>query len=245
MQKRQKYLLFLKIPATNAGGKKVSSMKPWKKFRRDNRAAMGIGTLIIFIAVVLVAAVAAGVLIQTSGFLQQKAASTGRVSTEQVASGIMVTSVVGNITSVPGGAVNALAIYVEPNAGSSDIDLNTAVLSLSNETIEVQMRYNSSKFTSQSGYGNIFDGSLSAWNNLGATEFGLIVLQDEDSSISATAPTINKGDKVIITVNVNSAFSNIEERTKITGQIRPEFGAPGIIEFTTPPAYTRSVVTLQ
>ena len=163
MQKRQKYLLFLKIPATNAGGKKVNSMKPWKKFRRDNRAAMGIGTLIIFIAVVLVAAVAAGVLIQTSGFLQQKAASTGRVSTEQVASGIMVTSVVGNITSVPGGAVNALAIYVEPNAGSSDIDLSKAVVSLNDGNKKVTFTYNSSAYDDVStGYSDIFS-TTNAW----------------------------------------------------------------------------------
>ena len=222
-----------------------------KYLRKRSRAAMGIGTLIIFIAMVLVAAVAAGVLIQTSGFLQQKAAATGRSSTEQVASGLAVAQVVGHVDSVPGGKIDLLAIYIEPNAGSADIDLSTAVLTLSNESVEAQMKYNSNLFVdnADTGYSNIFNTSLAAWTNgnvtVNATTFGIIVLQDEDGSLTASYPTLNRGDKVIITVNASAAFGGIEERTDVTGEVRPEFGAPGVIEFTTPPAYTDTIVTLQ
>ena len=48
------------------------------------KAEMGVETLIIFISMILVAAVAAGVLIQTAGSLQEKSLSTGDQATAQI-----------------------------------------------------------------------------------------------------------------------------------------------------------------
>ncbi|ACS34035.1 flagellin [Thermococcus gammatolerans] len=218
---------------------------------KNRRGAVGIGTLIVFIAMVLVAAVAAAVLINTSGFLQQKASSTGRQSTEQVASGIQVMRVTGHYDGSSG--IDKLAIYVTPNAGSSGIDLSNTRIVLSNGDKQAILKFAKNNVTSTLP-SNIFDTSLTAWDYInyggtkGYTYYGIIVVQDYDGSLteSTTTPTLNKGDIAILTVDVNGLFgASIDVRKHITGQVVPEFGAPGVIDFTTPSTYTTDVVELQ
>ena len=62
------------------------------------RGQVGIGTLIVFIAMVLVAAIAAGVLLNTSGALADRAEQTSRDSTDRVSNRLMVVSAYGHVT---------------------------------------------------------------------------------------------------------------------------------------------------
>lgn len=96
---------------------------------KDERGQVGIGTLIVFIAMVLVAAIAAGVLINTAGFLQSQAEATGQESTDLVSDRIEVVSATGIITSnADDGELSEIRVVVTTAPGASDIDLNETVI---------------------------------------------------------------------------------------------------------------------
>jgi len=90
--------------------------------KRNERGQVGIGTLIVFIALVLVAAIAAGVLINTAGFLQTQAEQTGEDSSSQVANNINVIGEVGDVNSDASG-VNVTRLTVQRSPGSDNVDL--------------------------------------------------------------------------------------------------------------------------
>jgi len=58
----------------------------------DKVAAIGIGAMIVFIALILVAAVAAAVIIQTAEALQQNAQQTGDDTADNMAGKVMINS---------------------------------------------------------------------------------------------------------------------------------------------------------
>ncbi|NJE10648.1 flagellin [Thermococcus sp. MAR1] len=220
------------------------------------RGAVGIGTLIVFIAMVLVAAVAAAVLINTSGYLQQRAEATGRQTTKEVASGLKIDSVIGYVDGTTKN-ISMIAIQVSPNAGSEPIDLSQAKLIINNGTKLAVLKYGGTlvSIDDTTGLnGKIFDSTQDPWSTIGASNFGIIVVQDEDGSLSGSSPTLNAGDIVILAVKADAVFGNsangggkgIGTRTEITIEVRPEFGAPGYAKVITPPSYgTDTIIELK
>ena len=106
-----------------------------------DKGSIGIGAMIVLIAMVLVAGIAASVLIQTSTTLESQALATGRETTAEVSCGVAVVGVYGNNSS---GAIQHLAITVRTRAGSDDIDLAETVVELSNSSIKSFLTYDDS-----------------------------------------------------------------------------------------------------
>ena len=111
-------------------------------FNDNDRGQVGIGTLIVFIAMVLVAAIAAGVLINTAGLLQSQAEATGEESAEQVSDRVQVSTVIGEAdeftagegdgSTLPTGAeeerIDGVSLTVSRSPGAGDINLENVII---------------------------------------------------------------------------------------------------------------------
>jgi flagellin FlaB len=224
------------------------------RFIKNNKAA-GIGALIVFIAMVLVAGIAASVLIQTSNLLESQAYTTGRETTKEVATGLVVYDVIGYTSDSTGGDLEKMIIMVKPRAGSSGIDLQQTYVELSNKTRKVVLNYTTSKYSNPTGQDDIFQANVFPDDNYGfgsslntdGSQFGVLVVEDADNSFaSATDIIMNGADKAYLCINLTGCFNNLTEREDVRGMVVPEFGAPGVISFTTPKNfYGKNVFDLQ
>mgnify|MGYP002636628903 CR=1 FL=1 len=82
-----------------------------REIQDDKLAAIGIGAMIVFIALILVAAVAAAVIIQTAEKLQQNAQTTGEDTSDNLAGKLVI-----HAAFVSTGAPGAPAIYTTDDA---------------------------------------------------------------------------------------------------------------------------------
>ena len=85
-------------------------MKTEKETKQDELAAIGIGAMIVFIALILVAAVAAAVIIQTAEKLQQNAQASGDDTQEQMSTKLTLINVV----------IETIDLGADATAGTAD-----------------------------------------------------------------------------------------------------------------------------
>ncbi|MFC7018736.1 MULTISPECIES: archaellin/type IV pilin N-terminal domain-containing protein [Haloarcula] len=199
----------------------------------DDRGQVGIGTLIVFIAMVLVAAIAAGVLINTAGFLQSSAEETGQQSSDQVTNRVEVVNAVG--TNIDNGAntVDRAEITVKKAPGAGNIDLGATI---------VQYVDSSGSYDLTQGGTTTSDASQSA--------FAVTSIQDEDGS----NPVLNDAsDRVKIVLDLgeiksqstNNAGNGLSEGETATVQINTQSGGTTEVRLVVPETLSgSSAVTL-
>ena len=193
----------------------------------DKSAAQGIGTLIIFIALILVAAVAAGVLIQTAGSLQSKSLDVGRQSQEKITTDIEVVQLYaqdtsdGAITRGIGGTTDTVTVVVRLGSGSEPVKLSDLLI----------------RFDTQDG-----SQTLTASGDATFTDdtYGV------DYKINGSgnqAGYLNTGDLAEISFTYNSTSDIIESETA-TLRLLAKNGAVKPVQITTPSAMIDTITYL-
>jgi len=153
-------------------------------FRKKDEGAIGIGTLIVFIAMVLVATIAATVLVKTADTLQSRAQRTGLDAAEDTSIGINVLMVEGQYEGTSDNEIDVLKATICLYAGASaveitDILVHVAVVDSTDSEAETEW------YTSSGA------GDAEAWNSVESlldpnSNYLNNNMLDQDSIVSVT-----------------------------------------------------------
>lgn len=158
----------------------------------SKKAEMGVGTLILFISLLLIAGVASAVLIQTAGSLQSKALQSGKQIERQMATGIQMVEVTASDGS--DGTVEVFNQLLKLNPGSVDIKLDSLLLMVSAEdsgTAELKYRGTTGLFSRDVANGYYTVGAEEALSSVNQTSSDLLEDYDDDGLTDSVSLTTN------------------------------------------------------
>ena len=177
-------------------------------FTVTRKAEMGVGTLIIFISLLLVAAVAAGVLIQTAGSLQQQALSTGSQATGQISTNAIALEV--SATDGQDGQIDTFYQVMKLAPGSDPIRLDDVTLTFATSNTSQTLTYTTNE------------------SEMGSEFFTVDYLQTGQNNQTGT---IVRGD--VVELQFTSA-RNITEGENVRINLIPQIGTSTLVQFSTP-----------
>ncbi|CQR50307.1 MULTISPECIES: flagellin A1 [Haloferax] len=166
----------------------------------EDRGQVGIGTLIVFIAMVLVAAIAAGVLVNTAGFLQATAEDAGQQSVNKVTNRVDVVNAHGLVNQTgEERTVDQVFLTVRLAAGSGSVSLEDTTVKYLSETTARTLTYNDTNDANDQG---------DAANLTTGDNFTAGVLEDGDGSFEVLNEQSDRAEIIINTSTVEGAAAN-------------------------------------
>ncbi|MFP8957810.1 archaellin/type IV pilin N-terminal domain-containing protein [Natrialbaceae archaeon A-CW3] len=173
----------------------------------EDRGQVGIGTLIVFIAMVLVAAIAAGVLINTAGSLQSQASDTGTETQQAVANQIEVVHAFAESDEGGSGEFQEVNLIVKKSSGSDVIDLESATVQYTSDSASTTLAH-----TSVAGEDPEF------------STYEASTLSDETPE--AKTSLVDTGDRVAIQIDLSqNPPNNLETGDSVSIEIVDQSGA--------------------
>jgi len=198
-------------------------------FNDNDRGQVGIGTLIVFIAMVLVAAIAAGVLINTAGLLQSQAEATGEETSQQITDRVQINTVTGTANEsdhVGDGdepRIDEIRLTTLRSPGSGDIDLTNVIIeSFSN---------GESDTLTYEGEPDQIDSDLDT-DELGPGNFTIVDIQGTDGDGSLE----DNSDRAELVFNLSDISGNatLDTGDSLEMQVTTASGATAFVEKRAP-----------
>ncbi len=210
-----------------------------KVWNKKEEGEFGIGTLIIFIAMIIVAAVAATVLIQTAYQLQQQAEETGNIAIQDVATGFKIIHMGGqvNLAASPP-KLSTIEIKVGLIAGSPAIDMKNVLIEITDGTTDVTLNFTANTIRVLGGV----VGNTTITGN--GTEFTAILLRDMPPQNWNSQYVMTQGDVVKLIINATAVGLDLTPQSQVTLQIIPKHGVPTYAAFMVPATLTTKYVDL-
>ena len=211
---------------------------------KGDAGTVGIGTLIVFIAMVLVAAIAAAIIIKTAIILKNQAEDTGEGAQQEVSGFLKIHGMVG-IRQTGDTGLRAIEIHASAFHGSHGIKLKNMIIHL----------------TAASNTLNINQDAVivgSDWNSaiLAGAQFGdpalanyniTEVLPQTPTTWTAGQPdtwTLDEDIVIVIRVEFDPTTSQVPPQTEITLNFIPGNGPAWPERITTPSSYTGNYIPL-
>jgi len=217
----------------------------------EEEADMGIGTMIVFIAMILVSAVAAGLLINTAYEVQQQAEETGQIAIKNVATAFQVVNVLGDRDWDASGSnadtIEGLELKLSMAAGSPDTALTNVIIEITADDAEENLIFQGD--ATQAAFQHVWSdqsstdtASLKALSTAGSY-YTAQELRDPDSTFYETTETdepdyiVSQGCLIRIFIDLSSS-AELSPQDWINVKIIPKHGVPTVFIGTAPECFS-------
>jgi len=200
----------------------------------DEEADAGIGTMIVFTGMIIVAVISAGVFINLAYIISEQAGNAANQAMDQVSSGFQVTSITGDRKedAVAGNSnsseIQVIEMIVQLVAGSPTLDIRDTIIEISSGEAIYLLSHDAAGTTAA-------DATDTTFVTVGIRENG-------DSY-----DLVEQGDllKIIISTDSSAADISLGTSTEAAIRIMPQVGIPSYESFTTPSAFNDRYIILK